>query len=104
MPVLKHAKKKKRQDKKRTLQNKRVKAAFKLMVKKARQNPSNDVLSKSFRSIDIAVKKNIIHKNKAARLKSGLFKLKQTNGTAKVPAKVTKTVTKKGPIKKSTKK
>lgn len=100
MPVLKHAKKKMRQDKKRTLQNKRVKSVFKALLKKARQNPSKESVSKAFSSLDKAAKQNIIHKNKAARLKSSLAKLltdekkPATLKTEKVEKKVTKTTKK----------
>jgi ribosomal protein S20 len=74
MPVLKHAKKKQRQDKKRTKDNLKIKEMYKKMIKYAKANPTSGALSKAFSSIDKAAKKNIIHKNKAARLKSALSK------------------------------
>ncbi len=75
MPLLKHAKKKLKQDKVRTVRNKKVKNAFKLSVKKAREGASEKTVSAAFKAVDKAVKKNIIHKNKAARMKSALSKL-----------------------------
>lgn len=75
MPLLKHAKKKLKQDKARTVRNKKVKNAFKLSVKKAREGASEKTVSAAFKAVDKAVKKNIIHKNKAARMKSALSKL-----------------------------
>jgi small subunit ribosomal protein S20 len=74
MPVLKHARKKLRQDKKRTLRNKRVRELYKSFVKKAKANPTPEALAQAFSSIDKAAKQNIIHENKAARLKSSLTK------------------------------
>ena len=75
MPLLKHAKKKMRQDKKRTLRNKRVRVVYRELMKKAKQKPSKENLSEAFSSLDKAAKNNIIHKNKAARLKASLSKL-----------------------------
>jgi small subunit ribosomal protein S20 len=75
MPAIKSAKKKLRQDKKRQKQNKDVKDAMKLAVKKARTNPSAENLRLAFKSTDKAAKNHIIHENKASRLKSLLSKL-----------------------------
>ncbi len=75
MPILKHAKKKLKQDKLRTVRNKKVKTTFKLAVKKAKSEKNAKTVSGAFKAIDKAVKKNIIHKNKAARMKSALSKL-----------------------------
>jgi ribosomal protein S20 len=75
MPILKHARKKLKQDKKRTVRNKKVKITFKTVVKKAKEAKSEKALSAAFKGIDKAVKANIIHKNKAARMKSSLSKM-----------------------------
>lgn len=75
MPIIKSANKKLRQDKKRTLRNKRLESLFKKMVKDAKKNPSKENLQKAASITDKAAKKNIIHKNKAARIKSSLSKL-----------------------------
>lgn len=75
MPVLKHAKKKLRQDVKRTRQNKRVKTLYKDLLKKAKATPNTETMSAAFSSIDKAAKLFVIHKNKAARLKSSLAKI-----------------------------
>ncbi|MEK7570969.1 MAG: 30S ribosomal protein S20 [Patescibacteria group bacterium] len=94
MPLLKHAKKKLRQDKGRTLQNKKLKEAFKKLVKAARTETSAETVSKAFSGIDKAAQQNIIHENKAARIKSSLTK-QLSNPTEKkaAPAK-SKKVTK----------
>lgn len=72
MPILKHAKKKLRQDirKEHIQDNSRV--HYKQLIKKAKESPSKDTISAAFQAIDKAAKKNLIHDNKAARLKSAL--------------------------------
>ena len=72
MPNIKSAKKKMRQDVKRTARNTVVKKTLKETVKnvkKADKVGTEDV-QKAYSVIDKAAKKGIIHKNKAARLKS----------------------------------
>ena len=56
----------------------------------------------AFRQLDIAAKKNVIHKNKASRLKARLAKkLSKSNTKTETPAKpVKKTLTKKPVAKK----
>ncbi|MBI2613847.1 MAG: 30S ribosomal protein S20 [Candidatus Levybacteria bacterium] len=75
MPVIRSAKKKLRVDKKREAANKKIKAFVNLVVKKAQRKPTPASIQAAFRAIDKAVKKDIFHKNKAARLKSRLSKL-----------------------------
>lgn len=91
MPVTKSAKKKLRQDKKRTVQNRMLKDALKDAVKKAQKNPSDDTLRVTTKLADKAAKNHLIHKNKAARIKSRLAKLLGTKSIAKTsPAKTKK--------------
>lgn len=108
MPLLKHAKKKLKQDKKRTIRNKKVKTTFKESVKKAKVVKTEKTISAAFQAIDKAAKKHLIHKNKAARMKSALSKLvnKGAKKTAEVkpaakaaPAKVKSPVKKTAPKK-----
>lgn len=94
MPVLKHAKKKLRQDKKRTLRNKTIRNLYKKLIKKAEATKTAEAVSAAFQQIDKAAKENIIHTNKAARLKSSLSRAidaGRTDAAAKtavaVPAK-----------------
>lgn len=75
MPIIKSAKKKLRQDKKRTKQNQLVKRSVKETVLAFKRKPTLAALAKLFSKLDIAVKKKIFHPNKAARLKSRLSKL-----------------------------
>lgn len=94
MPLLKHAKKKLRQDKQRTLKNKSVRSVYKSALKAAKENPSDENVKKAFSQIDKAAKHNIIHENKAARLKSSVSKVKASGGASKEAPKK-KTATKK---------
>jgi small subunit ribosomal protein S20 len=104
MPVIKSARKKLRKDKKRELQNKVLRNLFKKAVKQAEKTPTVANISKAVKIIDKTAKKNIIHKNKAARIKSKLSKLiagkkvapKTVKKTPKAPArKASKTKAKK---------
>ncbi|MBI3342091.1 30S ribosomal protein S20 [Candidatus Curtissbacteria bacterium] len=75
MPVIKQAIKKVRQDKRKTAINALKKAAYKKAVAAYRKSPSAEALSKAFVTLDRAAKINVIHKNKASRLKSRLSKM-----------------------------
>lgn len=74
MPIIKSAIKKVRKDKIRTERNRAKKSVIHTLLKKARSEKSLDNLSKAFSALDKAVKTNLIHRNKAARLKSRLTK------------------------------
>jgi len=86
MPILKHAKKKLRQDTKRERERRKIKALYKAMLKKARTTPSKDSVSAAFKAIDKAAKINVIHVNKAARLKSSLAKVTSGTPATQAPA------------------
>jgi small subunit ribosomal protein S20 len=76
MPNIKSAKKKLRQDIKRTKQHDLIRKKIKQTIKSAAKEKQGEVfLKKAFSVIDKAVKKRVIHKNKAARLKSSISKL-----------------------------
>lgn len=79
MPVTKQAKKKLRKDKRREKQNLKVKAAFKKAVKNTKKSPTLKKLSTASKIVDKAAKKGIIHKNKAARIKSRIAKLARSS-------------------------
>jgi small subunit ribosomal protein S20 len=93
MPLIKSAKKKLRQDKKRTKRNKSTKDFFKEVLKNARKDPTTESLRLAVKITDKSVKKNLIHKNKAARIKSALSKLLSAEPKAE-PVKVKKAPTK----------
>lgn len=81
MPIIKSAQKKLRKDKKRTQLNVETKKAYKASVKVVTKSvlEKKKVDAKKVREaqskIDKAAKKNLIHPNKAARLKSRVSKL-----------------------------
>lgn len=112
MPILQNAKKALRASKKKTEFNSRVRSILKTMTDKLKKTPTALNLQSAYSAVDTAVKKKLMHKNKAARLKSQLSKLaapakaeksapaakKKTAPTEKVVAK--KTVSKKPTAKK----
>jgi len=86
MPVIKSAKKKLRQDIKREKVNDLLRKTLKEAIKDAQKSKTAEKIRKAVVLTDKAAKKNLIHKNKAARIKSSLSKL------AKPVAKVKTTV------------
>ncbi len=75
MPITKGAIRKQRADKRKVVINLKVKSLYHAAVKKARKQPTAKNLTEAFRRLDRAAKSHVIHKNKAARLKSRLSKL-----------------------------
>lgn len=74
VPIIKSAIKKVRKDKKRTARNAKREQLVKSAVKKARVSKTAESLQAAFSALDKAAKVNLIHKNKANRLKSRLSK------------------------------
>jgi len=83
MPVTKSAKKKLKKDKKREKENAILESLYKGALKKAKKNPTEKNIKEAAVLIDKAAKKNIIHKNKAARNKSSLAKISKVKKTSK---------------------
>jgi len=75
MPVLKHALKKLKADKRREKINKRIKTKTKKAIRAFKEAPSKELLPNTFSALDRAAKKNVIRKGKADRLKSRLSAL-----------------------------
>ncbi len=75
MPIIKSAIKKVRKDKRRTQRNKIRETSMKKLVKTMRKDSNAKNLSAAFSALDKSAKVNLIHKKKAARLKSRLSKL-----------------------------
>lgn len=96
MPIIKSAQKKMRKDKKLTAHNAAKKINLKNLIKQIRKNPSPAVFQQLQSSLDKAVKTNLMHANKAARLKSRLSKI-----TEPVKISTKKVSKKKAPIKKT---
>lgn len=112
MPIIKSAKKRVKVSNKAAVRNRKTKRTLRDAIKDFQAKVSSDSLSKAQSAIDIAVKKGIIHKNKAARKKKQLAAKSKASGvkttaksasqrttTAKAPAKkaVAKTPAKKKP-------
>lgn len=75
MPILRNAKKALKASKKKTIINTQVKSKLKTAIDEMKKSPAADKLSLAFSAVDRGVKKNILQKNKAARIKSSLSKL-----------------------------
>lgn len=107
MPLLANAKKALRVSKKKTEVNSRVKSILKTMVDKMKKSPSAENLRAAYSAVDTAVRKHLMHKNKAARVKSQLSKLSKPGvkaATAPTKKVVTKAAPKKAAAKKTAKK
>jgi len=72
MPITSSAKKALRQAKRRTAVNQLIKSRTKTAMDAFKKNLSAETLSMAFSRIDRAAKRGIMHRNKAARLKSQL--------------------------------
>lgn len=83
MPVIKSAKKKLRKDKKRQVKNDATRSSYKKALKNTKKSPTPKNLSQTSKELDKAAGKNVIHKNKAARLKSRLAKKASSKSKAK---------------------
>ena len=95
MPIIKSAKKRVKSTKKATIRNSKSKRSLKSALKAFGRKPSAASHSSAQSQLDKAVKKGLIHKNKASRLK------KQAAAKAKAAGiKPTKTVKKAAPAKK----
>ena len=70
MPIIASAKKALRQSKTKNVRNKIVRTNVRVAVKKSVKAADQTSLSQLFSAVDRAVKNHIIHKNKAARIKS----------------------------------
>lgn len=101
MPVIKSAIKKLKQDKKTEKANDEFRHALKIALSVAKKQKSAKSVKSAVSLLDKAVKKNIIHQNKANRLKSKISKFAKTEPKKKIetvkkaPKKVTRTKTSK---------
>lgn len=117
MPIIKSAKKRVRVAKKAATRNSKTKRSLRAAVKSFRTSltkggaKSSEALRQAQSEIDKAAKKNVIHKNKAARKQSQLAKAAKAAGVKPAAAKAKSTAksaakpkpaTKKAPAKKTT--
>jgi small subunit ribosomal protein S20 len=103
MPVIKSAIKKLRRDKKREKANDSFRQDLDLAIHAAKKQKTAKSVSSAVSMVDKGVKKNLIHKNTAARIKSSLSKLAKPAKPVASPKKITVSAEKKG-VKKPTKK
>lgn len=99
MPLTRSAIKKLRVDKNRTEQNKKLEDQMDKILRQVLKSKNPKLIIKTISFVDKSVKKNIIHKNKAARIKSRLAKLVKTEKSVQPTAKKSTS-----PKKKTTKK
>lgn len=76
MPVTKSAKRALRGSARKAIVNKLTIAKLEVAVRKATKSKTKDAIKVASSIADRAAKNNIIHKNKAARIKSQLSKIK----------------------------
>ena len=74
MPILQNAKKALRVSKRKAEINQPVRSRLKTAVDAVKKKADSDTMSTAFSAIDKAVKRNVIHRKKAARIKSQLAK------------------------------
>lgn len=87
MPVIKSAIKKLRKDRIRKERNDEFRKNLDKAIKKASKLTSVTKLTAAISLLDKAAKKNVIHKNKASRLKSRLVKLASAKTVEKTKQK-----------------
>lgn len=90
MPVTKTAKRALRSSKRKETVNKLITSRLEIAIKKARKEKTPVNIKKAVSLADKAAKKKVIHKNKAARIKSALSKLAKPKKVAPKKAKTTK--------------
>ena len=83
MPVTKTAKRALRSSKKKEEVNKALTGRLQIAVRLAKKEKSKKTITQAISLADRIAKKRIIHKNKAARIKSSLSKLLPTKKTSK---------------------
>jgi len=75
MPITKSALKALRKDKRKTAINRPIKSRIKSSLDQVKESKTAKDLSVAFSAIDKALKRHLIHRNKAARLKSKASKM-----------------------------
>lgn len=75
MPVTKTAKRALVSSKRKAAVNKLIKTKLEIAIREAKKKRTKKAIQKAQSQADRAAKKNLIHKNKAARIKSRLARL-----------------------------
>src|SRR5690242_11935433 len=87
MPIIKSAKKRVRVANKAAIRNSKTKRSLKTALKAFRAKPSADAHASAQSNLDKAVKKGVMHPNKAARLKKQAAAAAKTAGVKPTAAK-----------------
>jgi small subunit ribosomal protein S20 len=108
MPIIKSAKKRVRTANKAAVRNSKTKRSLRVSLKSFIKTPSANSHASAVSNIDRALKKGVLHKNKAARLKRQAAAQAKAAGVknskpkpATKPAAAKKPATKKAPAKKT---
>jgi ribosomal protein S20 len=96
MPITTSARKAVRQSRRKEKINSKTKRRLSLSIKSFERSPKDGDLPAVYKIIDLAAKKNLIHPNRASRIKSRLSKLASAkNDKPKTSVKSKKTTSKK---------
>jgi small subunit ribosomal protein S20 len=87
MPIIKSAKKRVRTARKAAIRNSKTKRSLRTALKSFTSSPTAKSQSAAQSNLDKAVKKGVIHKNKASRLKSQAAKKAKAAGVKPAAAK-----------------
>ena len=83
MPLSTSAKKALRKDRRRTVVNSVIRSKMRTSIRTLRDEKTHEALTTVYSALDRAAKRNVIHKKKAARLKSRLSRLVEVDDSAK---------------------
>jgi len=87
MPIIKSAKKRVRVTRKATVRNAKTKRSLKTALKLFAKSPASDSHSAAQSNVDKALKRGLVHKNKAARMKKRLAAQAKAAGAKPAAAK-----------------
>ena len=87
MPVTVTAKRALRSSARKAIVNKLIISKLEVSLREAKKAKTESAVKKAISMADRAVKKNVIHKNKGARIKSSLSKLVKLSAKPKIAAK-----------------
>jgi small subunit ribosomal protein S20 len=87
MPVTKTAKRALRSSKRKETVNKIIKTKLEVAIRLAKKDKTKKNIIQAISMADKAAKKKVIHKNKAARIKSALEKLVSKKSKKEIPQK-----------------
>lgn len=82
MPILPSAKKALRASRRKAQVNRQIRSQVKTVRDRVEAEPTQENLQTAYSTIDKAVKKNVFHQNKGARIKSQLAKLVAEGGSS----------------------